>query len=101
MHCPHASLYRSRRNDQDKAKRSSDELPSWARNVENESAATIPEHEEDEPLSNARTGMERLCECAIDNIDEYLDEKISSLRRSELDAVRVMVQHSRTLAVYF
>ncbi|KAG6975389.1 hypothetical protein JG688_00002435 [Phytophthora aleatoria] len=78
-----------------KAKRASDELPSWARNVENESAATIPENEEDEPLSNTRTGMERLCEFAIDNIDEYLDEKISSLRRSEL------VQHSRILAVYF
>ncbi|KAJ8562035.1 hypothetical protein ON010_g7641 [Phytophthora cinnamomi] len=70
-------------------------------NVKND-GATILEHEEDEPVSNDdRETMDRLQEFAIDDISKYLDETISSLQRNELDAMRVIVQHFRSIAVYF
>ncbi|KAG6953926.1 hypothetical protein JG688_00012579 [Phytophthora aleatoria] len=79
-----------------KAKPPPGELPVWIGDVENENGGTIPEHEEDEPLSNGdRKTMESLREFAIDDINKYLDET------NEMDAVRVIVQHFRTLAVYF
>ncbi|OWZ02710.1 hypothetical protein PHMEG_00025686 [Phytophthora megakarya] len=75
---------------------------SWLDNVNAESDVPILEHEEDEQLSNNdREGMESLREFAINDINSYLDSTISSLQRSEMDAVRVIVQHFRTLAVYF
>ncbi|KAG4245463.1 hypothetical protein PC116_g6748 [Phytophthora cactorum] len=70
------------------------QLPAWTANVEDESIEAIPENEENEPLSkDYRTAMMNLRELAIDGMDTYLNETISSLQRNEMDAVRVIVQN--------
>eukprot|EP00644_Phytophthora_capsici_P018047 jgi/Phyca11/547549/estExt2_Genewise1Plus.C_PHYCAscaffold_250206 len=85
-----------------KVQSTTDELPPWAEDVEAESSEPILEHKEDEPLSSEdRAWIKNLRALAIDDVNEYLDKKVSPLKRLELDAMRGIIDKFRTLARYF
>ncbi|KAG2782306.1 hypothetical protein PC116_g15227 [Phytophthora cactorum] len=76
--------------------------PAWAEDVAAECTEAVAEREEESALSREERGtLEYLHAFSIGEMKTFLDDVISGWHRSEVSALREIVQHFRSLAVYF
>ncbi|KAI9994876.1 hypothetical protein PInf_011714 [Phytophthora infestans] len=76
--------------------------PAWVDTAAAEGDADIVEHEDEAVLyPQDRSEIEALREIAIEDLDGFLDEAIAAPQQNEMTSVHTIVQHIRTLAVYF